>query len=46
VAAYRENNHIFVPIAIPTNAAPTDVCNVMFGFPEKHGCIAVYAHEN
>jgi len=46
VAAYRENNHIFVPIAIPTNAAPTDVCNVMFGFPAKQGCIAVYAHEN
>ncbi len=46
VAAYRENNRVFVPIAIPTNAAPTDVCNVMFGFPEKRGCIAVYAHEN
>jgi hypothetical protein len=46
VAAYRENNHVFVPIAIPTNAAPTDVCNIMFGFPEKRGCIAVYAHEN
>ena len=46
VAAYRENNHIFVPIAIPTNAAPTDACNTMFGFPEKRGCIAVYAHEN
>jgi hypothetical protein len=46
VAAYRENNHIFVPIAIPTNAAPTDVCNTMFGFPEKRGCIAVYGHEN
>jgi DNA-binding beta-propeller fold protein YncE len=46
VAAYRENNHVFVPIAIPTNAAPTDVCNTMFGFPEKRGCIAVYAHEN
>jgi hypothetical protein len=46
VAAYRENNHVFVPIAIPTNAAPSDVCNTMFGFPEKRGCIAVYAHEN
>jgi len=46
VAAYRENNHVFVPIAIPTNAAPTDACNTMFGFPEKRGCIAVYAHEN
>ena len=45
VAAYRENNHIFVPIAIPTNAAPTDVCNTMFGLPEKRGCIAVYGHE-
>ena len=46
VAAYRENNHIFVPIAIPTNAAPNDVCNTMFGLPAKQGCIAVYAHEN
>lgn len=46
VAAYRENNHIFVPIAIPTNAAPTDACSTMFGLPEKRGCIAVYAHEN
>lgn len=46
VAAYRENNHIFVPIAIPTAAAPTDTCNVMFGFPAKQGCIAVYGHEN
>jgi len=45
VAAYRGNNHIFVPIAIPTAAAPSDACNVMFGMPEKHGCIAVYAHE-
>jgi hypothetical protein len=46
VAAYRENNHIFVPIAVPNNAVPTDACNTMFGFPEKRGCIAVYAHEN
>ena len=46
VAAYRENSHIFVPIAIPTAAAPADVCNTMFGLPEKRGCIAVYAHEN
>lgn len=46
VAAFRENNHVFVPIAIPTAAAPSDVCNVMFGFPAKQGCIAVYAHEN
>jgi hypothetical protein len=45
VAAYRENNHIFVPIAVPTQAAPTDVCNTMFGFPAKQGCIAVYGHE-
>jgi len=44
VAAYRGNNHIFVPIAIPNERAKTDGCNVMFGFPEKHGCIAVYAH--
>ena len=46
VAAFRENNHIFVPIAVPTAAAPNDVCNAMFGFPAKQGCIAVYAHEN
>jgi hypothetical protein len=45
VTAYRGNNHIFVPIAIPNERAPADMCNVMFGFPEKHGCIAVYAHE-
>jgi hypothetical protein len=45
VAAYRGNNHIFVPIAIPNERAKTDSCNVLFGFPEKHGCIAVYAHE-
>jgi hypothetical protein len=45
VSAYRGNNHIFVPVAIPNDRAPTDMCNVMFGFPEKHGCVAVYAHE-
>jgi hypothetical protein len=45
VAAYRENNHIFVPIAVPTQASPTDVCNTMFGLPAKQGCIAVYGHE-
>lgn len=45
VAAFRGNNHVFVPIAIPTATAPSDTCNVMFGLPEKHGCIAVYAHE-
>ena len=45
VSAYRGNNHIFVPVAIPNDRAPGDMCNVMFGFPEKHGCVAVYAHE-
>jgi hypothetical protein len=45
VAAYRGNNHIFVPIAIPNERAKSDACNVLFGFPEKHGCVAVYAHE-
>jgi hypothetical protein len=45
VAAYRENSHVFAPIA-PLNAnAPTDTCNVRFGFPAKQGCIAVYAPE-
>ncbi len=43
VAAYSGNNHVFVPIATPTAASPTDVCNVLFGLPEKQGCIAVYA---
>jgi DNA-binding beta-propeller fold protein YncE len=45
VAAFRGNNHIFVPIAVPTATAPTDTCNVMFALPAKQGCIAVYAHE-
>src|ERR1019366_8935001 len=45
VAAFRGNNHVFVPIAIPTATATTDACNVMFGLPAKQGCIAVYAHE-
>jgi hypothetical protein len=45
VAAFRGNNHIFVPIAIPNATATTDACNVMFGLPAKQGCIAVYAHE-
>src|ERR1700730_11628350 len=45
VAAYRGNNHVFVPIAIPNERAKSDACNVLFGFPEKHGCVAVYAHE-
>src|SRR5712664_4789108 len=45
VAVFRGNNHIFVPIAIPNERAKTDSCNVLFGFPEKHGCIAVYAQQ-
>ena len=45
VAAYSGNNHVFVPIATPTAASPTDVCNTLFGLPEKQGCIAVYAPE-
>ena len=45
VAAYSGNNHVFVPIAIPSQASPTDACNVLFGLPEKQGCIAVYAPE-
>src|SRR5882672_9976471 len=45
VAAYSGNNHVFVPIAIPTPASPTDACNILFGLPEKQGCIAVYAPE-
>jgi hypothetical protein len=45
VAAFRGNNHIFVPIAAPNDESPVDTCAVMFGFPAKQGCIAVYAHE-
>ena len=45
VAAFRGNNHIFVPIGTPTATATTDTCNVMFDLPAKQGCIAVYAHE-
>jgi len=45
VAAYRGNNHVFIPIAAPTAASPRDACNVMFGYIEKAGCIAVYAPE-
>jgi DNA-binding beta-propeller fold protein YncE len=45
VAAFRGNNHIFVPIAIPNTTVTMDTCNVLFGLPEKHGCVAVYAHE-
>ena len=43
VAAYSGNNHVFVPIAIPTQNSPTDACNVLFGLPEKQGCIAIYS---
>jgi hypothetical protein len=46
VAAYRRNNHVFVPIAVPTASAPMDMCNMMFSLPAKQGCIAVYAHQN
>jgi hypothetical protein len=45
VAAYRGNNHIFVPIAAPSEATPTDTCSASLGLPAKQGCIAVYAHE-
>ena len=45
VAVYSGNNHVFVPIAIPTPASPGDACNVLFGLPEKQGCIAIYAPE-
>ena len=45
VAAYSGNNHVFVPIAIPSQASPTDACNVLFSLLEKQGCIAVYAQE-
>ena len=46
VAAFRESNHIFVPIGVPTPTIPTDTCAVMFGFPANTGCIGVYTHEN
>jgi hypothetical protein len=43
VAAYARNNHVFVPIAIPNQNVTADNCNLLFGLPEKQGCIAVYA---
>lgn len=46
VSAFRENNHVFVPIGVPTPSIPTDTCAVMFGLPANTGCIAVYAHED
>ena len=46
ISAFRETNHIFVPVGIPTATIPTDTCAAMFGFPAKTGCIAVYAHES
>ena len=46
VAAFRENNHIFVPVAPPNATVSVDPCNTMFGFPAKQGCVFVYAHEN
>jgi DNA-binding beta-propeller fold protein YncE len=42
VAAFQD--HIFIPIAPPTATAPIDVCNTLFGFPAKQGCMAVYGH--
>jgi DNA-binding beta-propeller fold protein YncE len=45
VAAYRGNNHVFVPIGVPSPASPTDACSALFGLPAKQGCIAVYAPE-
>ncbi len=44
VAAFRGNNHVFVPVAVPNATALTDMCNVMFSLPPTHGCIAVYAY--
>lgn len=46
VAAFRENNHVFVPIGPPTKTVPTDTCAIVFGFPTNRGCVAVYAHEH
>ena len=44
-AAYRGNNHIFVPMTPPPQTGGTDTCNVVLGLPAKQGCIAVYANE-
>jgi len=44
LAAFAENNHVFVPFLSPANAANLDVCGT-FGFPGK-GCIGVYTHES
>jgi hypothetical protein len=44
VAAFRENNHVFVPILwVPTTP---DVCNTTFGLAPGKGCIFVFADEN
>ena len=44
VAAFQENNHVFVPIQAP--GVHPDVCNLQFGLPAGRGCIFVYANEN
>jgi len=44
VAAFRENNHVFVPIQNPT--VHPDVCNSTFGLPKGQGCIFVFANGN
>src|SRR6266850_637803 len=45
VAAFRGNNHVFVPVAVPNATALTDMCSVTFSLPARQGCIAVYAYE-
>ena len=44
VAAFQENNQVFVPIQAP--GVNPDVCKLQFGLPAGHGCIFVYANEN
>ena len=52
VAAFSENNHVFVIWGPPTaGAAPgtpgaADPCNTLFGLTANAGCIAIYTHES
>jgi hypothetical protein len=41
VAAFRGNNHVFVPVASPNAESPTDACNAIFGLPAKQGNLSL-----
>jgi hypothetical protein len=47
VAAFSENNHVFVPILWIGAPFQHDACHVQFpALPAHQGCIFVYAHQN